>query len=268
MARPLSRPTPGGAERARQGEGLAEVTVVLPAGGRGERLAALTSARKINKVALKVGPFSLIERTLAMYARAGVQRFVVLTGHQAGSVRHTLGDGRRWRVTIDYAQDPRVPVGKGGAIRLALDAGVIPQGLPFIVHNPDDQIVRIDRRFPSLIWNRHRALARRGAVITAVCVPDTDYPYSAFTVRANGLASGAVMYPKVRMPTHIGVTVVSPEAMPAFHRLIDLKQKTDFESVVLPWLAKRRKLGLAIIPSGSWIPVNDLKGYKALLASL
>jgi len=244
------------------------VTVVLPAGGRGERLAALTGARKVNKVALKVGAFSLIERTLSMYARAGAKRFVVLTGHQAGSVRHTLGDGRRWRVSIDYAQDPKVPVGKGGAIRLALDAGVIPPTAPFIVHNPDDQIVRIDRRFPGLILNRHRALARRGAVITAVCVPDTDYPYSAFTARANGMASGAVMYPKVRMPTHIGVTVVSPQAIPAFHRLIDLSRKTDFESLVLPLLARRRQLGLAMIPSGTWIPVNDLKGYKALLAAL
>ncbi len=247
---------------------LAGVTVVLPAGGRGERLAALSEARRINKAALKVGKFSLIERTLAMYARAGVRRFVVLTGHNPGSVRLTLGDGRRWRVAIRYVQDPPAPVGKGGAIRLALDHGAIPADRPFIVHNPDDQVVKVDRRFPALIWRRHRALARRGAVVTAVCVPDTDYPYSAFTARADGMASAAVMYPKVTLPTHIGVTVVSPEAIPAFHRLIDLGRKTDFESVVLPWLAKRRQLGLALIPSGSWIPVNDLKGYKALLAAL
>lgn len=248
--------------------GLAGVTVVLPAGGRGERLAALAETKRINKAALKVGKFSLIERTLAMYARAGVKRFIVLTGHNAASVRRTLGDGRRWKVAIAYAQDPPTPVGKGGAIRLALDHGVIPARAPFIVHNPDDQIVKVDGRFPNLIWNRHRALARRGAVITAVCVPDTDYPYSSFTARANGMASAAVMYPKVRMPTHIGVTVVSPQAIPAFHRLIDLKRKTDFESVVLPWLAKRRQLGLALIPSGSWIPVNDLKGYKQLLGAI
>jgi NDP-sugar pyrophosphorylase family protein len=247
---------------------MAGVTVVLPAGGRGERLAALAAKANVNKVALKAGKFTLIERTLAMYARAGVKRFVVLTGHQALSVRSTLGDGRRWRVSITYAQDPPVPVGKGGAIRLALDRGVIPAEAPFIVHNPDDQVVRIDRRFPALVWNRHRALARRGAIVTAVCVPDTDYPYSAFTARANGMASAAVMYPKVSLPTHIGVTVVDPAAIPVFHRLIDLDRKTDFESVVLPWLAKRSQLGLAMLPSGSWIPVNDLKGYKALLAAI
>lgn len=203
-----------------------------------------------------------------MYAAAGVKRFAVLVGHRAGSVRSALGDGRARGLSIRYAVDPPKPVGKGGAIRLALESDVIPAGAPFIVHNPDDQIVRIHRRFPALIWNRHRALARRGAIATAVCVPSTAYPYSAFTAGRGGLARGAVMYPEVRMPTHIGVTVFSAEAAAAFRRLIPLDRKTDFESVVLPRLAPKRKLGLAFIPSDAWIPVNDLKGWKALLKAV
>jgi NDP-sugar pyrophosphorylase family protein len=244
------------------------VTLVLPAGGRGERLAALAEARKVNKAALKAGKLSLIERTLTMYARAGLRHAVVLVGHSAGSVKTVLGDGRRLGVALTYAQDPPAPVGKGGAIRLALERGAIPPDAPFIVHNPDDQIVGLDRRFPELIWRRHLTLARRGAVATAVCVPATAYPYSAFTARPGGMAAAAVMYPLVKMPTHVGVTVCSPEAIPAFRRLIPLSRKTDFESLVLPVLARRRRLGLAFIPSGSWIPVNDLKGYKQLLAAL
>ncbi len=240
--------------------------MVLPAGGRGERLASL--ARTVNKAALRIGRHTLIGRTLDMYAAAGVRRFSVLVGHRAGSVRRALGDGRRRGLTIRYAMDPPRPVGKGGAIRLALASGAIPAGAPFIVHNPDDQVVNIPRRFPALIWNRHRALARRGAIATAVCVPATDYPYSAFTAGRGGFARGAVMYPRVVMPTHIGVTVFSAEAAADFRRRIPLTRRSDFESVILPGLAVRRRLGLAMIPAGTWIPVNDLKGWKALLAAI
>jgi len=243
------------------------MTVVLPAGGKGERLAALAGSRRVNKVALKAGKRSLIARTLEMYARAGAKRFVVLIAHQAVSVRRTLGDGRRWGVSITYARDPAKPVGKGGAIRLAMERGAIPADVPMIVHNPDDQIVEMNRRFPTLIVARHLSHVKRGALATAVCVPSTDYPFSAFTVR-HGMATSAVMYPEVKMPTHIGVTVFDPKAQALFRKLIDLKKKTDFESVVLPYLARRHQLGLAMIPPHAWIPVNDLKGYRKLLAAL
>lgn len=245
---------------------LDAVTLVLPAGGRGERLAQL--ARGINKAVLKAGKHTLIGRTLALYANAGIRNVVVLVGHESASVRQALGDGTRLGVRITYAMDPKTPVGKGGAIRLALDAGLIPDDRPFIVHNPDDQIVGLGSRFPRMIWNAQRRHERRGAVATAVCVPETAYAYSAFTAGTNGLAKAAVMYPKVRMPTHIGVTLFAAGAKALFDRHINLKKKTDFESLILPRLAARNRLGLAMIPAGSWIPVNDLKGWNALLTQI
>ena len=263
MARALAAPAKGWHSAGH----VASATVVLPAGGKGERMAAMAESRRVNKVALKAGKLTMIERTLGMYARAGVRRFVALVFHRAASVRRVLGDGRRWGVSIAYAVDPPRPVGKGGAIRIAIEKGVIPSGAPMIVHNPDDQIVAIDRRFPALIWAQHRACARRGALATAVCVPSTEYPYSTFTTR-NGMATSAVMYPSIRIPTHTGITIVDPRAQTAFRRLIDLKRKTDFESVVLPALARRGRLGIAMIPAGTWIPVNDQKSYKKLLAAI
>jgi len=242
---------------------LENFTIVLPAGGKGERMAALAATRKANKAAIKIKGKSMIERTLEMYARAGARRFVALVFHKAESIIRTLGDGKRFGVRISYAVDPREPVGKGGAIRLALDKGIIPESLPMIVHNPDDQVVRIDARFPALILARHRAAVKRGALATAVCVPETEYAYSAFNVR-KGMAVSARMYPLVRMPTHIGVTIFEAAAAGIFRKLIPLSRKVDFESVVLPHLAKRGRLGVAMIPSDCWIPVNDLKNYNKL----
>jgi len=248
--------------------GMADVTVVLPAGGKGERLAQLAAAQNVNKAALKVGGVSMTDRTLRMYASAGVRKVVALVFHQAQSVMDDLGDGSRFGLSIAYSMDPEPPAGKGGAIRAAIERGFIAEDKPFIIHNPDDQIVGIDAKFPSLIYNRHRALARRGALATAVCVPWTAYAYSAFVMGKNGMAKEAAMYPKVEKPTHIGVTICDPGSVGAFRKLIDLSKKTDFESVVLPWLAKRGHLGIAEIPTEAWIPVNDMKGYNNLIKRL
>lgn len=247
---------------------LDTAVLVLPAGGRGERLAALPEARGINKAALNADGRSLIARTAKMYVDAGVRTIVALVGHRPESVRKALRSPALGRATILFSQDPPKPVGKGGAIRLAIERGLIPGHRPFIVHNPDDQIVKIDRTFAKSVWKKHRNACRHGAIATAVCVPEMEYAYSAFVAGRAGLATSAVMYPKVRMPTHIGVTIFSAEAAKTFRSLIPLNRKTDFEAVVLPKLAQRRKLGLALIPPGTWIPVNDLKGYRTLLGSI
>lgn len=247
---------------------LEGVTVMLPAGGKGERLAQLAESQGVNKAALKAGGMSLTGRTLSMYASAGVKKVVMLVFHQAQSVMDDLGDGSRFGVSITYSMDPEKPVGKGGAILTAIERGFVPVDRPFIVHNPDDQIVGISSRFPSLIYSRHRTHVRRGALATAVCVPWTEYAYSAFVMKKNGMATAAAMYPKVEKPTHIGVTVFEPGVIPVFRKLIDLSKKVDFESVVLPWLAKRNKLGIGLVPTGSWIAVNDLKGYNKLVQTL
>ncbi len=254
MAEPLSR--------------IDNAVLVLPAGGKGERLAALPEARGLNKAALQADGHSLIARTAKLYVDAGIRDIVVLVGHKAESVKKALRSPALRRAKILFSQDPPTLIGKGGAIRLAMERGLLPKDRPFIVHNPDDQIVKVHRRFPKMIWAKHRMAERNGAVATAVCVPETDYAYSAFVPGTRRLAKSAVMYPKVKMPTHIGVTVFSANASSLFATLIPLNRKTDFEAVVLPVLAKRRQLGLAMIPAGCWIPVNDLKGYRALLSAL
>jgi NDP-sugar pyrophosphorylase family protein len=247
----------------RRDRDIAAATVVLPAGGRGERLGELAESHKINKAVIRAGRLTLIERAIRLYTRAGVRRFVVLVFHRADSIRRVLGDGRRLGISVKYSRDPARPVGKGGAVLLAIRRGLIPASAPFIVHNPDDQIVGIEKGYASRLWARHRTAARRGALATAVCVPWTEYAFTAFTVRG-GMAARARMYPKVEFPTHIGVTVFEPGAIAVFRKLIDPSKRQDFESVVLPHLARVGRLAVAMIHPKSWIPVNDLKAYRKL----
>ena len=76
------------------------------------------------------------------------------------------------------------------------------------------------------------------------------------------------MYPLVPIPTHIGLTALGPEIQPYFETMINLEQKTDFESVILPKLATERKLYTFSILIESWVAINDMKGVRTLMAAL
>lgn len=88
-------------------EELSKLTVVLLAGGKGERIRSVTHNEDINKVMIRpLEQESLIEMTIKMYANAGVQNFVVLTGFLGNKVMEHLGDGSKYGVTINYSPDP------------------------------------------------------------------------------------------------------------------------------------------------------------------
>ena len=117
--------------------------VALAVGGEGSRLKAATEAKQVHKTALRLpNGDTMTERTIRMYKEAGFQHFVALVFHHAQSVIDLLGDGSHLGVQITYSHDPEHPVGRGGAIRNALDNGSIPRTKSLIVHNPDDQILK------------------------------------------------------------------------------------------------------------------------------
>jgi len=64
------------------------------------------------------------------------------------------------------------------------------------------------------------------------------------------------------------MTVFSPEVFPRFRELFSLEEKTDFENVLFPLLAKENTLWSAGLTEGLWIAVNDLKSYKLFIKTL
>ena len=250
--------------------------VALPAGGSGERMQALTDQHRSHKSALVLpNGDTMIQRTVRMYCAAGLREFVALVSYQAESVMKLLGDGSDLGATIRYSHDPDVPVGRGGAIRNALENGSIPDTKNLIVHNPDDQIVNYPlaglgwdpASFPRDVVQAHLTGLRKGHIATAVVVEGMPYTYTGMKIN-DGVVEEIEMYPHVHIPAHIGVTAFSPEVYPYFLRLFDLKVPTDFESVLLPILCEERRLYAVAIPNECWIPVNDPKDLRELVQAL
>ena len=246
------------------------VVVAMPAGGKGTRIRAETQSEGINKVMIKIdGETSMIEKAIRDYARSGINKFVILTGFLAERVEEHLGDGSKWGVQIQYSRDPDGrKVGSGGAILNALNNGVLDDSLTFIVHNPDDMIIGMDRPYPDVFLEGHLKGRKNGCIGTFIVVPETPFQYSGLIIE-KGKVLDITKYPPVTIPAHTGITVFDSATYDYFRRLISLEVETSFEKVVCPVLAKEGKLFAVNIPSTTWFPVNDLKGIedckKALL---
>ena len=239
--------------------------VALAVGGEGSRLKATTESQQVHKTALRLpNDDTMTERTIRMYRNEGFRNFVALVFHHAQSVIDVLGDGSHLGVHITYSHDPERPVGRGGAIRNALDNGSIPRTKSLIVHNPDDQIISYEGSFPRDIVAGHLAGVQGGMLATAVVVDGTPYTYTGMKID-RGVVEQIEMYPYIPIPTHVGVTVFSPSVYDYFLKLFDLTKKVDFESVLFPLLAQERRLYSFMIPGRCWLSVNDPKALARLI---
>lgn len=240
-------------------------TIVLMAGGESSRFSEVTNGLAVNKNAfLLPNGETMIEMAIKMYRDAGFKRFVASVFHNANSIESVLGDGGRLGVEIKYSYDPEKPVGKGGAIKHAINQQMIPKNHYIIVHNPDDVIIGFKGNFPKYIARGHLS---NNKLATVVVVEETPYTYTGMKIIGN-VVHQIEMYPQIPIPTHVGITILGPEIHPYFDKLFDLTKKADFESVLFPILAKNKQLSAVSISSDCWIAVNNSKSYKELIKRL
>lgn len=104
-------------------------TIVIMAGGRGERLHPLT--QHTPKPLLKVGSKPMLESMIAAFHAQGFKHFVLCVHYKAELIEAHFGDGSRFGVDIEYIHEPE-PLGTAGALRLLSRPDD-----PFIVANAD-----------------------------------------------------------------------------------------------------------------------------------
>src|SRR5579862_2026396 len=199
--------------------------VVLMAGGESSRYAAVLNGKKVNKNAHELpNGDTMIEMAIRMYRDAGIKQFVASVFHNAHSIEDRLGDGSGLGVSIVYSHDPEKPVGKGGAIRNALDNGSIPEDCNLIVANPDDVILNFPGSFVEYIGRTYLEGLKKGMLATAVLAPGQAYASTGMMVVDNSVVD-TQMYPFIPVPAHVGITLFSPKIFPRFRELFKLTEK-------------------------------------------
>jgi NDP-sugar pyrophosphorylase family protein len=97
---------------------------VVLAGGLGTRMRAVT--KTVPKALIPVAGRPFVDVQLEWLVAQGVDRALFCIGYQGELLRHHVGDGGRFGLHVDYVDEGRSLQGTGGALRLALDCGALP----------------------------------------------------------------------------------------------------------------------------------------------
>ena len=99
---------------------------LILAGGLGTRMKPATE--NIAKALIPVGGRPYADRQLTWLAGQGIGRVVYALGHHGEQIRDFVGSGGRWGLKAAYADEGDRLLGTGGAVRLAVDEGMLDPG--------------------------------------------------------------------------------------------------------------------------------------------
>ncbi len=239
------------------GEYLANLQVVMLAGGAGERLKH--RCKDMPKPLLRINDQTLLDYTVGLYKSAGCRTFVFLLGHLGDKVREYIEETGLVENPRFYVEKSKL--GKGGAIKNAIREGLIDTRKPFIITYPDDIV--LDADFPKKLAEAHMRGVARGCKATVVRVDKTRYRYGWVKADSSGIVTHFEEKPWVEYPASVGIFVFEPEAVAFFDKYVDMeKLPNDFEESVVPHLVREKLLFTYTIPVELWIPVNEEKEFQ------
>jgi len=93
--------------------------VIILAGGIATRLQPLTY--KIPKALVEVGHQPFIAQQLRLLSSHGIRQVIISAWYKGEMIREVIGDGSQFDLDVKYVFDGEIPLGTGGAVRLALD---------------------------------------------------------------------------------------------------------------------------------------------------
>lgn len=239
-------------------EFLKKCQVIVIAGGLGEGLRHRTGD-EIPKPLLKINDKTILDYCIELFLKASCKNFIFLLGHLAEKIQEYVAD-RNFGIDVKYSIE-KEKLGKGGALKLALENGVIDKTKPCIITYPDDLIVNPE--FPKQLVRRHLFGLEKGALATVTIVGKTYYRYGSPSIDDEGFVVDFKEKPQLNIPANVAIYVLQPEIYPIIEKTVDIsKEPVEFEEVVLPELIKRRILFNFTIPLESWIPINEEKEFK------
>lgn len=97
--------------------------VVILAGGLATRMLPHTATTPKALLPVMGKPFA--DWQLGLLSTQGVHDVVYCVGHLGEQIEQAIGDGSRWGISVSYSYEKGGLLGTGGALRLALDRGLL-----------------------------------------------------------------------------------------------------------------------------------------------
>jgi len=189
-------------------------TVVIMAGGKGERLKSLTT--NCPKPMLQVGGKPILEIILEQCIEIGFREFYFSVNYLKEQIKDYFGDGTSWQVNIQYLEEDK-PLGTAGALSLLPS---MPEH-PLLVLN-GDVLTRVDYGHLLRFHAEHEASA-------TLCVQEhiTRIPYG--VVRMDDvMVQGIEEKPVLSNYVSAGIYVLAPGLL----ELIPSEQSFDMPQLI------------------------------------
>ncbi len=177
---------------------------VIMAGGRGERLGALT--RDTPKPLVMVAGRPILEWIVLNLVGSGLSDIFVSVNYLAGQIEEKLSDGSHLGARVRYVREtPECPLGTAGSLALLCNEP-LPPG-PLVVTNAD-LMVQFDAG--ELIDEHIRANA---ALTVATRRYQHQVPFGVVTLDASGIVTGIAEKPVVDIEISAGIYAVSQDVL-------------------------------------------------------
>lgn len=221
---------------------MSAAQVVVLAGGKGTRLFPYTAV--MPKPLVPVGEMPILEILLRQLRRDGFTKILLAVGHMEHLLRAYFGDGRKWRLRIEYLREAR-PLGTVGVLgTLHGTAG------PVLVVNGD---ILTNLNFRELVTRHRRA---RNLLTLAVCQREVSIDFGVVDLDAHGRIRRYREKPRDHYLVSTGIVVVSPRVQSLIRR---------GEALNLPDLVnralRRHERVEAVVSRAFWLDIGRPDDY-------
>ena len=231
-------------------EALAEVPLVIMAGGKGTRLYPYTKI--LPKALIPIGDYTITERIVKSFQRYGCKEVFMILNHKANMIKAYFGELDK-QYTMSFIEE-EVFLGTGGG--LSLLKGKV--NTTFFLSNCDI-LLNADLE---CIYKTHKI---KGNKITFVCaMKDVQIPYGVIETDEDGFVRNFKEKPEFSFLTNTGVYMIEPDV------INDLRED---EFIHLPDIAQRymengEKVGVFPISEKSWMDMGQFTEMEAMIKAL
>ncbi len=224
---------------------LANIPVVIMAGGKGERLQPITNI--LPKPLIPMGKKPIVQTIMEKFRSYGATNFYMSVNYRADMIKFYFDSLIEKDYSIEYITEDK-PLGTAGSLFLL--KGRINN--TFFVSNCD---IIIDHCYPD-IFDYHKT---QGNSITAIgAMIFHSIPYGTFDVEENGRLISIQEKPEFSYLINTGMYILEPSVL----ELINDNEHMHITELMEKVNAGAGKVGVYPINSSSWIDIGTWKEYN------
>ncbi|MCS7107271.1 MAG: nucleotidyltransferase family protein [Acidilobaceae archaeon] len=232
------------------------VGVVL-AGGEGKRFRPLTYYIPKSMVPVGRSERPLLEYIVIWLHMAEIRDILVLVGYRWRQIVNYFGDGSRFGVNMKYLVDKAPYSSTGGALKRAIDEGLLSEPTLALIWY-GDILAPVNIRE---LLSRHE---EEGADATIVVSSGYRVPVGVVQMERDGSVKSVEEKPEVDMKVSIGVMAIEVKSATRIIKEYSLGHSFDITGDLVPAMIKAGMKVRAMVHPGPWYDVGSSERYEKL----